>query len=401
MRITTKLTLIISLLMITLFLALGWNSYRHDQIMIRQHTVDKARTIARQIIETREYLSNSTKISEIQQNYNLTPQVAASRIARELTENTPYYVRQVSLRYRNPLNKPDQYELEELKKLAGGEYRESHRVVETNGQKSLRYMLPMKAEASCLACHGSFESAPEFVRKRFPKGHPSYDYKAGQIIGAISVSVPMRELYNAIQGNLFQEMLYAGLIMIILVIVTGWSINHFILAPVTSVAEGISTATTSGDFASRIATSRTDEVGRLVTSFNELMAELERRTRQRAESDERYRNFIEIAQSPIITFLPDGKIVIANQKAEKLFGMTREELIGQSVFDFMSDPASMQQGISDYFTAGSSSMFGTTSRQTVRDICGRVFDVDMVISVSQTDHEAMFTAILRTVTANQ
>jgi PAS domain S-box-containing protein len=211
----------------------------------------------------------------------------------------------------------------------------------------------------------------------------------------------MRELYKSIQRDLLQEMLSAGLIMIMLVIVTGWSIHRFILAPVTTVAEGISTAAASGDFASRIATSRTDEVGKLVTSFNELMAELERKTRQRAESDERYRNFIEIAQSPIITFLPDGKIVIANQKAEKLFGLTREELIGQSVFDFMSDPAPMQQGISDYFTAGSSSMFGTTSRQTVRDICGRLFDVDMVISVSQTDHEAMFTAILRMVNANQ
>jgi PAS domain S-box-containing protein len=129
------------------------------------------------------------------------------------------------------------------------------------------------------------------------------------------------------------------------------------------------------------------------------MSELERRTLQKAESDERYRNFIEIAQSPIVTFVANGKIVISNQKAERLFGLSKDELLGQSIFDFMVNPKHLEQGIHDYFTAGSSSMIGTTSEQIVRDVCGREIAVEMVISVSQTEHEAMFTAILRTSTA--
>jgi nitrogen fixation/metabolism regulation signal transduction histidine kinase len=59
-----------------------------------------------------------------------------------------------------------------------------------------------------------------------------------------------------------------------------------------------------------------DEIGELVVAFNELMSELDRKTTQKMESEERYRNFIEIAQSPIITFMEDGKIVIANRRAE-------------------------------------------------------------------------------------
>ncbi|MGB4600738.1 MAG: hypothetical protein WBI04_12310 [Trichlorobacter sp.] len=35
------------------------------------------------------------------------------------------------------------------------------------------------------------------------------------------------------------------------------------------------------------------------------------------------------------------------------------------------------------------------------DICGRLFEVEMVISVSQTEQEAMFTAILRTIKEGQ
>jgi PAS domain S-box-containing protein len=396
MRITTKLTLIISLLLIALFMALGWNSYRHEQQLIKEQAVDKARIIARQIIETRDYLSRSEQGAS-QRNYALVPQVAATRIAVRITEGSPYYVRQISLRNRNPENLPDSFEETELQKMAASRTpQEQTRITANNGDERLRYLLPMLADQSCLSCHGSFSDAPRFVQERFPQGHPSYNYRTGELIGAISVSVPMREVYRTIHNNLLQELAIESAILLLLLALTGLLIHRAILRPVSHVAKGIEEVASTGNFTQRIKQSGTDEIGHLVESFNELMAELERRTRQKAESDERYRNFIEIAQSPIVTFLPDGKIVIANQKAEKLFGLSKEELLGQNICDFMATPDPLKAGICDYFEAGSSSLIGTTSNQTVRDICGRLFDVEMVISVSQSDRDAMFTAILRT-----
>ena len=397
MRITTKLTLIISVLLIILFTALGWSSYRRDQEMALNESVDKARTIAHQIIETREYLSSVIQARQVEQNFALTPQVAATRIALRLTKDTPYYVRQVSLRYRNQQNQPDAYERTVLEKFTGSHPIEHFQLVGEGTKKSLRYLLPMVADQSCLACHGSFETAPGFVQERFPKGHPSYNYTAGELIGAISVTVPVNALHQTILKNITKELALEGSVLLIILLVTGWTIHRFILKPVSNVAQGIERVISSGVYTQRIEHPGSDEISHLVTSFNELMAELERRTLQRAESDERYRNFIEIAQSPIITFLSDGKIVIANQKAEKLFGLTKKELLGQSIYAFLADPERLKAGISDYFLAGSNDLIGTTSRQTVRDICGRQFDVEMVISVSQTDQEAMFTGILRTV----
>jgi PAS domain S-box-containing protein len=395
MRITTKLTLIIAVLLLILFAALGWNSYRHELSLIQQQAIDKARIIARQIVETRDYLSRAER-GEAEKNYSLVPQVAASRIAGRITEGSPYYVRQISLRNRNPENNPDSYEIAELKRMSAlPKPLEHYQVVGSGGKEALRYLLPMVANSSCLICHGNFETAPHFVQQRFPKGHPSYNYRDGEIIGAISVSVPMRELYRSIDSNLFRELTIESIILLFLLICTGWIIHRAILKPVAIVAKGIEEVASTGNYTQRIVQPGNDEIGHLVASFNELMAELERRTRQRAESDERYRNFIEIAQSPIVTFLSDGKIVIANQKAEQLFGLTKEELLGQSICDFMADPEPLRAGIKDYSQAGSSSLIGTTSRQTVRDVCGRLFEVEMVISVSQTDQEAMFTAILR------
>ena len=84
-------------------------TYERQQSLILKIAVDNARIIARQIIETRDYMS-SVVHGEPDQNYNLVPQVVATQVAERITQGSKYYVRQVSLRYRNPNNRPDDYE---------------------------------------------------------------------------------------------------------------------------------------------------------------------------------------------------------------------------------------------------------------------------------------------------
>ena len=396
LRVNTKYNFISSLLLVALFMALAYSSYRREQSLILKGAVDTARTISRQIIETRDYLSKSVT-NEPEQNENLIPQVAATRVALQLTRGSNYYVRQVSLRYRNPDNRPDNFESALLATFRDAKAAETWQVTSQNGKKSLRYMLPMVSEQSCLTCHGSYDEAPRFVQRRFPRGHFSYGYKVGEVIGAVSVSVPMEGLYREIGANLKQDILYDGLVLATFILISGWVIRRTILTPVRSVAASIAEVAHSGNYSERLELRGEDEVGALIASFNELMAELDRRTIQRAESEDRYRNFIEIAQSSIITFMSDGKIVISNQRAENLFGLTKQELLGQSIFDFMEKGEMLQSAMRDYFSAGSSDLIGTTTLQKVRDVCGRIFEVEMVISVSQSDQSPMFSAILREV----
>ena len=394
--VNTKYNIISSLLLIALFMALAYSSYRREQSLILKGAIDNARTISRQIIETRDYLSKSVT-SEPEHNENLIPQVAATRVAQQLTRGSNYYVRQVSLRYRNPDNRPDGFETVQLTAFRDVKAAESWQVTEENGKKSLRYLLPMVSDKSCLTCHGSYEAAPGFIQRRFPRGHFSYGYKVGEVIGAVSVSVPMEGLYRQIGANLKRDILYDGLVLVIFITVSGWIIRRTIITPVKTVAASIAEVAHSGSFSERLEQRGEDEIGVLIASFNELMAELDRRTLQRVESEGRYRNFIEIAQSPIITFMSDGKIVISNQKAEKLFGLTKQELLGQSIFDFMEKGELLQGAMMDYFSAGSSDLIGTTTRQRVRDVCGRLYEVEMVISVSQSEQSPMFSAILRAI----
>ena len=394
--VNTTFNTITSILLVVLFLALAYNNYRREQALILNGAVDKARSIAHQIIETRDYLSKSVTM-EPEHNYNLVPQVAATRIAQQLTSGSQYYVRQVSLRYRNPNNRPDPFETAELTYFRDVNAKETWQVADEKGKKALRYLLPMLADQSCLACHGSYDTAPRFVQERFPRGHFSYGYKVGEVIGAVSVSVPMEGLYRLIGTNLKRDILYDGFVLAIFLLITGYLIRKTILTPVKAVATRISDVARTGNFSARLEKTINNEIGDLIGSFNELMSELDRKTLQRMESEDRYRNFIEIAQSPIITFMADGKIVISNQKAEKLFGLSKEELLGQSIYEFMEQGEEMRAAVEDYFSAGSSELIGTTTRQRVRDVCGRIIEVEMVISVSQSDQNQMFSAILRTI----
>ncbi|GFE62600.1 DUF3365 domain-containing protein [Geobacter sp. AOG2] len=392
--VNTKFNIIAALLLAALFLSLAYNSYRREQALILATAVDNARSIARQIIETRDYLSQSVT-NEPEHNFNLVPQVAATQIAKRLTSGSRYYVRQVSLRYRNPDNRPDSFEAARLTSFRDVKAQEVWQVADYRGKKALRYLLPMKAEQSCLACHGNYDNAPRFVRERFPRGHYSYDYHVGEVIGAVSVSVPMESLYHKVGANLAYDLFYDGAVLLAFILISGWLIRRTILTPVKTVAESIADVARTGNFSERLAERGDDEIGELIGSFNELMAELDRKTLQRKESEDRYRNFIEIAQSPIVTFVGDGKIVISNQKAEKLFGLTKQELLGQRIFEFMENGDDLRVAVEAYFSSGSSDLIGATTRQKVRDVCGRLFEVDMVISVSQADQNPIFSAILR------
>jgi len=302
--VNTKYNIVSALLLVALFMALAYSSYRREQTLILKGAVENARTISRQIIETRDYLSKSVT-TEPEYNENLIPQVAASRVALQLTRGSNYYVRQVSLRYRNPDNRPDNFETAQLTIFRDVKAAETWQIAKDKGKKSLRYLLPMVSDESCLTCHGSYDTAPGFIQRRFPRGHFSYGYKVGEVIGAVSVSVPMEGLYQQIGANLKRDILYDGLVLLIFITISGWIIRRTILTPVKAVAARIAAVAHSGNFSERLEQRGEDEIGELVSSFNELMAELDRKTVQRVESEDRYRKFMEIGQSPIGTFISE------------------------------------------------------------------------------------------------
>jgi hypothetical protein len=108
-------------------------------------------------------------------------------------------IRRVSLKQRNPGNAPDAWEAARLRELerrqAGGTMpAEVHEEAVVEGVRSLRYLRPITIQPMCLSCHGPDEQIPAEVknvlRSRYG-GDQATGYKAGNLRGAISVTVPL------------------------------------------------------------------------------------------------------------------------------------------------------------------------------------------------------------------
>ena len=392
--ITAKFTIILTLCMVGLYVFGAFYGYQRQQKLILKGEVDNVRIIARQIIEAREYMSE-VLTDEPSRNYNLVPQVVATRIAQRITKNTTYYVRQVSLRFRNPANRPDSYEQEQLKGFADGATQESFQIVYGPKGEELRYLLPMKAEKSCLECHGSFETAPAFVQQRFPKGHPSYNYHPGEIIGAVSVTIPLAGLYHEMSVNLRHDLVIRGGMFLLVLFIMGYIIHRVVINPVSLVSRSISRVARTGNFSDRIPDQGHDEIGQLIAAFNELMAELERKTQQSRESEDRYRNFIRMARSAVVTFMEDGKIVISNEKAERLFGKSRQDIIGEDFYRHIDDGAVLKKKIDTRLATGADGMVVETREHRVLSVSGDWLPFEIALSASKSEGNTMITAILR------
>jgi PAS domain S-box-containing protein len=400
LRLGTKFNLIMSLLLLVLFIAAALLTYQRQKQLILKMAVDNARNYARVIIETRDYMSGAVK-GEPENNYGLVPQVVATQVAKRITQDSKYYVRQVSLRYRNPDNRPDDFETAQLKIFAQKVTGETSRVITTKGEEVFRYMLPMVAEKSCLGCHGDYDMAPKFVRDRFPRGHYSFNYRLGEVIGAVSVTIPMSDLYRQIGANLELDLAVRGSVFFIIILLMGILIRRTIINPVKLLSETIVHVTKTGSFADSIPQRSNDEIGRLIAAFNEMMVELAHKTQQSRDSEDRYRKFIEMARSAVVTFMEDGKIIISNQRAEELIGLSRQALLGENIFTFLKNGDSLKNGISSYVKTGKGGGVEESSLQQLLSVTGKKTAVEMALTASITDRKPLFTAILRELSPDQ
>ncbi len=107
-------------------------------------------------------------------------------------------IHRVSLKARNPADRPDPWEAELLRQLeqakaAGALPGEVAQVLEdANGHRVLRYAKPLVVGKACLACHGDPAQMKPEVRERLAELYPddrATGYREGDLRGIVSVTV--------------------------------------------------------------------------------------------------------------------------------------------------------------------------------------------------------------------
>lgn len=396
LKLNTKLNFILFFLLFSMFILTASLTYRDQKQLVQNLALENSRGVASQVIATSNYMSSVVR-DEPETNYALVPQVVATQVAKRISEGNRYAVRQISLNYRNPENRPDAYELAQLKKFSGPLSKEFYQVSDEDGGKVFRYMKSMIAENTCLECHGSYDSAPTFIQERYSSGHSSYNYEVGQVLGAVSVSWPISDLNKEISINLSHELFYRIGILAFVIIVMGMLTRRYIIAPIRSASNTINRVATTGDLSERIPVEEScDEIGQLICGFNEMMAQLSRTTLQRQESEDRYRSLVEAAPTAIITFLGDGKIVMSNLVAERLLGIPGDMLLGEVIFNYFENGELLKLKIDEFFRVGEwRESSRKSSNHVLRDSSGRHVNVQVVLALaSNLDNVPIFTAII-------
>ena len=167
----------------------------------------QARSAADQLISTRKVIAEKQKAINTDSKGNfefkaVIPAIVGREVAEHFSQTTIFKMKQTSLKYRNPNNKPDAWEIQQLERFESDpglkDFSETTKL--EDGSEVFRMMVPLKIEEACLKCHGNPATSPTNDGKDIA-GRQMENYKVGDIRGGISVIAPLATVSAAIASN--------------------------------------------------------------------------------------------------------------------------------------------------------------------------------------------------------
>lgn len=396
----TKINLIM-LLILAVFLAVSlfWQ-YRQQRAFVFAEAVDKARIITAEATRTREYNSQQLLIGRVEltrDRYGMIPVVSANRIGQLVARDLGYTIRHTSLRYRNANNAPDAYERAVLKRLEDAPDLQYVAEISTlDGAPVFRYLQAARIDESCLTCHGDPAQSPAFLREIYPPDKDaSYHYRVGEVIGAVSVVIPMTQLERQMSARFRSTVVTTGGFFLALSVCLGLLVRTSVVRPIAALATTLGRIARTGRFSERLPVMSGDEIGRLVGSFNEMMEELGKKTAELEESEKRFRLVTEMARDAIVAFLPGGQIFMLNRQGEELFGYSRGDLLGESVDRLFAEDPVFGASLTAFLAKAEADWFRDVHPVTGLHRDRTPVSLEMLLIVVDTGERPFYTAMLR------
>jgi EAL domain-containing protein (putative c-di-GMP-specific phosphodiesterase class I)/GGDEF domain-containing protein len=196
--------------------------YREVTNFIIDQEVQKARLLAHSLVYTRKYLASVSPYVEIKSKtfhpFALTPAYTVKEIASLIEKNEKIFIKQTSDKYRDPDNKPNEYELSVIKYFKthpdAKDFFAVHDKHDNITTEHLFYAYPLKVKKDCLKCHGNVNQIPKPIYEKLVSlyGNRAFNYKIGDIRGIISVKIP----FYSIKSKITSIFVKVALVMIIL-----------------------------------------------------------------------------------------------------------------------------------------------------------------------------------------
>lgn len=336
-RLLTRLNIILGVFFVLIVLAGALLAYQRQRALILTFVKVTSRFLAGAAID---------EMSRLQPPYlNVSPQHAPAYhsnirlqgLAQRISMRDEYRLKVVSLAKSSRYFAPSAEESREMEVLRSRRISEYDWIVEYDGNRVLSYMRSLTINATCLGCHGTYEAAPEYIRRLFPRDSPVFNHSEGEIVGAISVTVPMRDIAEEVWINVWPDITSRFLLLVILTLALRAFIRKDVLDPLSRLMDQLAVDAEIGEIPSLGGLDEKDEISALIIAHNKLMEQMGQKVRLYRESEERYRNIVELARVPILTIAANGKIILSNKAAERVLGRKKEELLGEEFYSFLRD----------------------------------------------------------------
>lgn len=220
----------------------------------------------------------------------------------------------------------------------------------------------------------------------------------------IGLIVPESVVFADVAGALDKSLFVSVVISLISLVLIIWVISRQVVDPILRLATAASQLQ-SGDLKVRVdETSVKDELHTLYSAINSF-AEHQQHSTELLEKEidaqtSRLSAVINNVVDGIITINGKGIIESFNPAAEKIFGYSRDEMIGKNINILMPSPHAKKhdQYLSDYSSTGKKKIIGVGRELEGQRKNGELFPMDLAISEVFIDGERHFIGITRDIT---
>ncbi|WP_027390891.1 methyl-accepting chemotaxis protein [Chrysiogenes arsenatis] len=225
MGMKVKLAALVALMLMVAIGTLGIVGQKQIDDYSVEENIDKARKMAHQLLTMRNYMAQiAPKVTFSDTSVNqwaATPAYSGAQVAKKLSESGEMYIKQTALRYRNPLNVPNENELRIMQLIEDKKLTEHWEHGIHEGKEAILYALPLKVAKACLTCHGEPHRevpTPLYNRLVADYGEVAFNFKEGDYRGIISVAVPLDIAQKSVAGLHSSLMLTAVIVVVLFLI---------------------------------------------------------------------------------------------------------------------------------------------------------------------------------------
>jgi len=223
----------------------------------------------------------------------------------------------------------------------------------------------------------------------------------------IAVSITKKEIFSK-RAQYFRQVSVIGLVVAILILIGGVFFSRSIANRINSTLNCVK-AVETGDLTFRIPEpTSSDEIGILQKGVNQMVSTIQTRNQKQhkaeealRESEEKYRVITNSALDAIIEIDPDGKVTHWNPATEKMFGYTKDEIMGKDVHDYLMPKKFREQyeiGFEKFRKTGTGPAVGQVFELTAIHKDGHEFPIEIAVSPIEKQGQNWASTIIRNIT---